>query len=250
MGCLALGAYITQQAAECENKIVSAVKMALSISQRGDPNNIRNDKTKLEMLRLLREGVAINPHYRKITPMVGDELAKWGDWRNATWVWESVVGSRPYVVAMMSNIARGKAAMGDVPGALQFLERAKIVQPKATSVRSLEVILLSRNAQEEKAYKLAKQAFADNTVDIDMMNAAYVLGVRSSDFKFAIEAMQVRNTAYPDQKVDGWIKIAGIEFNYLKDEAKALAAYREAYAASGKAVAVLAQVPEAYRAKL
>jgi O-antigen ligase len=250
MACLALAAYITQQAAECEQKIVSAVKMALTISQAGNPNSPKNEKTKADMLQLAREGIAINPHYRKITPMLGDELAKWGDWKNAVWVWESVVGSRPYVVAMMSNIARGKAQIGDVAGALNFLEKAKKIQPKAVSVRSLEVILLSRNAREAEALVLAKKAFADNTLDIDMMNAAHILGVRSNDFKFAVQALETRNKAYPEQKVDGLLKIAGIELNYSKDEAKALAAFREAYAASGKSPQVLAQVPEAWQAKL
>jgi O-antigen ligase len=250
MACLALAAYITQQAAECEQKIVQAVKMALTISQAGNPNSPKNEKPKADMLQLAREGIAINPHYRKITPMLGDELAKWGDWKNAVWVWESVVGSRPYVVAMMSNIARGKAQIGDVAGALTFLEKAKKIQPRAVSVRSLEVILLSRNSREAEALVLAKQAFADNTLDIDMMNAAHILGVRSNDFKFAVQALETRNKAYPDQKVDGLLKIAGIELNYTKDEAKALAAFREAYAASGKSPQVLAQVPEAWQAKL
>ena len=250
MACLALAAYITQQAAECEQKIVQSVKMALTISQGGNPNSPKNEKTKAEMMQLAREGIAINPHYRKITPMLGDELAKWGDWKNAVWVWESVVGSRPYVVAMMSNIARGKAQIGDVPGALKFLEKAKKIQPKAVSVRSLEVILLSRSAREDEALVLAKQAFADNTLDIDMMNAGHILGVRSSDFKFAVQALETRNKAYPDQKVDGLLKIAGIELNYLKDETKALATFREAYAASNKSPQVLAQVPEVWRDKL
>jgi O-antigen ligase len=250
MACLALAAYITQQAAECEQKIVQAVKIALSISQSGNPNGPKNEKTKAEMLKLAREGIAINPHYRKITPMLGDELAKWGDWKNAVWVWETVVGSRPYVVAMMSNIARGKAQIGDVQGALQFLEKAKKVQPRAVSVRSLEVILLSRSAREAEALVFARQAFADNTLDLDMMNAAHILGVRANDFRFAVQALETRNKAYPDQKVDGLLKIAGIELNYAKDEAKALAAFREAYVASGKSPQVLAQVPEVWHTKL
>jgi O-antigen ligase len=247
---LVLAAYISNLAAECEKKIVTAVKMALTISQAGNPNSPRNDKTKAEMLLLAREGIAINPHYRKITPMLGDELAKWGDWKNAVWVWESVVGSRPYVVAMMSNIARGKAQLGDIAGALVYLERAKKIQPKAISVRSLEVILLSRNGKEPEAFKLAKVAFAEKTLDLDMVNAAHVLGIRASDFKFAIEAMQVRNTMFPDQKVDGTLKIAAVMLNYQKDEPNATALYKEAYAASGNSPQVRAQIPPAIAAKL
>ena len=250
VACLALAAFITQQAAECEQKIVTAVKMALSISQSGNPNSPKNDKTKAEMMRLAREGIAINPHYRKITPMLGDELAKWGDWKNATWVWESVVGSRPYVVAIMSNVARGKAQEGDIQSALGYLERSKKIQPKAVSVRSLEVILLSRSNREAEALKLSKVAFADNTLDIDMMNAAHILAVRASDFPFAIEAMQMRNKVYPAQAVDGFLKIAGIELTHQKDEAKALDNYRQAYNLSQKSPQVLAQIPPALQSRL
>jgi O-antigen ligase len=147
MVCLALAAYITQQAAESESKIVRAVKYALSVSQSGDYQNPRWDKTKREMLTLIKEGIDINPHYRKITPMVADELAKWGDWRNAVWIWESVLDSRPYVVAIMSNVARGYAQMGQNEKALEYLKRAKELQPKATSVNSLEVILSEPHRQ-------------------------------------------------------------------------------------------------------
>ncbi len=250
MVCLALASYISYQAAESEAKIVTAVKMALTITQSGQPNSPRNDKTKAEMLKLAREGIAINPHYRKITPMLGDEMAKWGDWKNATWIWESVIGSRPYVVAMMSNVARGKAQFGEIPAALEYLERAKKIQPKAVSVRSLEVILLSRSGKEAEALKLAKVAFADNTLDIDMMNAAYILGIRASDFKFAIESMEVRNKSYPDQKVDGLLKIGTVHANYTKDEAKATEIFRQAYEASGKSPQVMGQIPPAYQGKM
>jgi hypothetical protein len=46
MVCLALAAYITQQAAECESKIVKATKIALTMTQSGDYNNPKWDKTK------------------------------------------------------------------------------------------------------------------------------------------------------------------------------------------------------------
>ena len=250
MVCLALAAYITQQASEAENKIVNAVKQALSITQSGDPNNPKFDKTKKQMLQTLREGVAITPHYRKITPMVGDELAKWGDWTNAVWVWESVVSSRPYVAAIMSNIARGYLAVGKTDKALEFLERCKKIQPKAVSVRSLEVIILSRSGKEPEALKFAKIALAENTVDADMLNSAYILGVRANDFGFAIQALEKRNVSIPGQKVDGLLKIGGIYASYLKDEAKALESYKAALESSGKAPGVLAQIPQPYQSKM
>lgn len=71
--------YIAQQAVECEGKIVRAVKIALAVSQSGQPNGPRCQPAKSEMLTLTREGVAINPHYQKLTPMAADAMAQWGD---------------------------------------------------------------------------------------------------------------------------------------------------------------------------
>lgn len=250
MVCLGLAGYISYKAAECEQKIVQAVKMALSISASGEPNSPRFDKTKREMLKLAREGIEINPHYRKITPMLGDELAKWGDWKNAVWVWESVLGSRPYVAAIASNIARGHLALGQMDKSLEFLQKAKRVQPKAVSVRSLEVILLSRTGKEAQALELTRQAYAEKSMDLDLMNSAYILAVRASDFKFAIDALTYRNQAVPTQAVDGWMKIAGIYERYLSDEANAVSAYRKAYEAGGRNASVLAQIPSAYHGRI
>ena len=252
MVCLALTAYISQQAAATENKIVSAVKMALTISQSGDVNNPKWDKTKKEMLLLAKDGIAINTHYRKITPMIGDELAKWGDWKNAVWVWESVVLSRPYVVAMMSNIARGYSQIGNTEKALEFLARCEKLQPKAVSVRSLKVILMSRSGKEADAAALAKQSLAEGLYDYDLLSAAHVLGMRKSDFNMAIEALELRNKGWPVSKADGYFKLAQIYTAYKKDDAKAAAAYKSAVEATPERdrEALRKQIPPQFQASL
>ena len=230
--CLALTAYISQQAAATEHKIVSAVKFALTISNSGDVNNPKWDKTKREMLTLAKDGIAINTHYRKITPMVADELAKWGDWKNAVWVWESVILSRPYVVAMMSNVARGYSQMGNNEKALEFLARCEKIQPKAVSVRSLKVILMSRSGKEKEAAILAQQYMNEGTVDFDLLSAAYVLGIRKSDFDMAIQGLTLRNRDWPASRQDGYLKMAEIYTSQKKDDAKAIAAYKGALEAT------------------
>ena len=228
MVCLALTAYISQQAAATESKIVSAVKMALSISASGDVNNPKWDKTKREMLTLAKDGIAINTHYRKITPMLADELAKWGDWKNAVWVWESVVLSRPYVTAIMSNIARGYSQIGNMDKALEYLARCEKLQPKAVSVRSLKVILMSRSGKEPEAALLAQKYMDEGIYDYDLVNAAFILAMRKSDFDMAIQALGLRNKDWPATKLDGQLKLAGIYVNNKKDDTKALAAFKSA----------------------
>lgn len=146
--CTGLGAYIAQQAVACEAKLVQAIKIALTISQSGYPNDPRWGKIKAEMLGLVREGIAINPHYRKLTPIVADALAGWGDWKNATWIWESVLESRPYVVIILANVARGHLQSGNHAKAQEYFDRAMALQPSAPTLVPLQE-MLGRPAKED-----------------------------------------------------------------------------------------------------
>jgi O-antigen ligase len=228
VAALALAAYITQQAAESERKLVRATQLALSISASGDPRNPRWNDRKTEMLRLLREGIAINRHYRKITPIAADELAGWGDWRDATWIWESVLSSRPYVVAILTNVARGYASTGNPGRAIAYLERAKKIQPDAPAVRSLEVVLLSRTGQETLALELARQAIRANIVDYDLLNATFVLAGRAGDYATAREAMEMRMALVPASRRQGYLQLGNMYQSAAHDPAKALESFRQA----------------------
>lgn len=254
MVCLALAAYITQQAAACESKIVKATKIALTVTQSGDFNNPKWDKMKREMLTLIREGVDINPHYRKITPMIADELAKWGDWNNAIWIWESVIGSRPYVVAIMSNIARGYTQIGQNDKAFEVIARAKKLQPKAPSVNSLEVVLLTRTGREADGYKQAKEMIAQGIYDFDMVNAGYILAARANDWPMALQSLDLLVKGWPGSAVDNWLKMGNVYASVaaVKDESKALEAYKAALAASpeDQKTATRAKIPSLYQPRL
>lgn len=250
--CMALTVYISLQAAATESKIITAVKLALTISQSGDANHPKWDKTKREILTFAKDGIAINTHYRKITPMLADELAQWGDWKNAVWIWESVVLSRPYVIAMMSNIARGYSQMGNNEKALEYLARCEKIQPKAVSVRSLKVIVMSRSGQENEAALLAQQYMNEGTVDPDLLSAAFALGIRKSDFEMAIQSLELLNQDWPASRQDGYLKLANIYTHQKKDDAKALASYTAALEATPAKdrEAVRKQIPPQFLAKL
>jgi O-antigen ligase len=231
--CLALTIYISQQAAAAEQKIIRAVKLSLGISHSGNYNNPRWNRAHHEIVTLTREAIAINPHYRKITPMVADEMAKWGDWKNAVWIWESVTLSRPYVVAIMSNIARGYAQLGNYEKALEFLARCEALQPRAPAVRSLKVILLSRTGQEPAAAALASQYLDEGTYDLDMVNAGYVLGMRKGDYDLAIKSLETRLKDWPQLQADSLIKLGNIYAEPRKDDARALSSFRAALRSAG-----------------
>jgi O-antigen ligase len=250
--CMAIAGFITHLAAESEQKIVRATKLALTISASGQPNHPKWNKAKSEMLKLIEEGVAINPHYRKITPMVADELGRWGDWTNAIWIWESVLSSRPHVVAIMTNIARGYTSIGNHAKALGYLERAKRLQPSAPSVRALEVILLSRTGQEARALELARQAIGEKIQDYDMANASFVLAWRAGDFGLAAEAMQQRMAGWPASRVQGYVQLGTMYAKAAKDPARALASFKQAMALASESerLVLLSQIPSEYRGQL
>lgn len=235
VGCLVLTAYVSQQAASAEQKITRAVKLSLVISQSGDPNNFKWDDTKRELLMLLDEGIAINPHYRKLTPMAADEMAKWGDWQDAVWVWESVVSSRPYIVAILSNIARGYAQMGQYEKALEYLQRGEKLQPNAASVRSLKITLLSQMGKQVQAKALARQFLEAGTYDIDLVNNAYALAMRTEDWDMAVSTLELRAQVFPALAVDSQLKLGDLYAVHKKDSVRALAAFKAAMNAVGGA---------------
>lgn len=250
--CLVLALVISQKAAEAERDLVGAAKTALSITASGDWNNPRYAPLKREMLQQVRAGIAINPHYRKITPMVADELARWGDWADATWIWESVLRSRPSIVAIITNAARGYSSLGQDGKAFALLERAKKIQPDAAAVRSLEVILLARHGQEQRALALAKKAAADGVVDYDLVNSLAVLAWRAHDYPLAIQSLERRMQQWPESRARGELQLGTIYANDLHDPDKALAAFRAMAAAArpDERAALLEQVPPEFRARL
>lgn len=229
LGGLLLAAWITRQAWASESRLVRAAQVALSISASGRPDDPAWDAHKAEMLQLVREGIAIHPHYRKITPMVADELVRWGDWRNATWIWESVAASRPYIVVLLTNLGRAYGQAGDPVRAWSYLERAKALQPRAVEVRSLQVTLLRQTGQETQAHDIAKASLTQGIYDYELLSQAYQLGVQRQDWPLAIEALTLRVRGWPATAVEGWLRLAQIHDSpEVQDPVRALQAYRAA----------------------
>lgn len=245
--------FITQQAILCESKIVRAVKIALSVTQSGTPNDPSWNQAKFEMLGLINEGIVINPHYRKLTPIVADSLASWGDWKNATWIWETILESRPNVVAIMANVARGHIQTGEFTKAQADLDRATKIAPNSPSLPVLQVFLWSRSGKEQEAAARATDLLKAGVIDPDLIRTAYYLGMKIQNPGLAILALELRIKTWPSQAVDGYLKLGDI-YNApeAKDDNKALQAYRAALAATlpPHKSAILTMIPPAHRAKI
>ena len=246
-----LAVVISQRAIECESKLIRAVKIGMTINGSGTVADTRWDSAKAEMLHLVREGIEINPHYRKVTPIVADILAGWGDWKNALWIWESVLASRPYVFALMANVARGQIQLGNHIQAQETLDRARGLRPVENVVDALQVMLWSRSGKEPEAAVLAKKLIRQGTFDPDLVRASYYLGMRTRDPELAIRALELRIQNWPEQAVEGWIMLGAIYVTpEFRDEEKAIASYRKAFVAAPANLkdAVLARVPPKYHA--
>ncbi|MEJ8837346.1 O-antigen ligase family protein [Ramlibacter sp. AN1133] len=250
--CVVLALAITQRAAESEQKLVGAAKIALSLSATGNPNDPAFAAKRREMLELVRQGIALNPHYRKITPMVADELARWGDWRDATWIWESVLSSRPYVVAIMTNVARGYATLGQPDKAQAYLDRARRLQPRAPSVRSLEVILAARSGDEKRALALAKAAYDEGIADFDMVNTYFLLAWRANQFDVAQKLLDERMQRWPETRARGLVQQGTLALE-LKQQERALQSFRAGLAAAAspqERASLVEEIPAEFRAQV
>lgn len=205
---LALAVAISTLAALCESKIVRAVSTAYRISSSGiSPDHPAWASARADMLQLMREGIAINPHYRKITPLLADQLALWGDWKDALWIWESVVTSRPHVVGLYANIARGYLSLKQLAPAQAALDKAQLLQPRSPAVRAVEALILYRSGRLDLAQQRLTQLMADRVLDLDVLEAAYAVGLAQGDWAMSVHAMELRQQYWPELVVDSWLKI-------------------------------------------
>lgn len=225
--CILLAAYITQQAMQAERKIVRAVQLSVAF-ERLALSDVKQSKTlKAQMLQSLREGMAINPHYRKLTTLVADRLAAAGDWENAVWIWETLAASRPYVAVIWANMARGYAQRNNNDRAMDALKHAQQLQPDEPGMNAMQVLLLYRTGHEAQATQTVNDLFDQGRYDYALVQAGYALGLQTHDWPMAIRSLELRNQTWPEQAADGYFRLGAIYADpALHDDAKALAAFR------------------------
>ena len=251
--CVGLASYITLQAAVAEQNIVSAVKLSFYAYQTRltDPKLAENKKSQL--LQDIREGIAINPHYRKLTPTVANNLAASGDWADAVWIWESVAGSRPNVAEIWSNIARAYTKLGQLDRAMDALHQWQRLHPDAPGSTALEVALLNRMGHQPQALGKMIDAYDRGQYDLSLLNAGYAFGLETHNWQLAIRSLELRNQTWPEQAADGHLRLGKIYADpAVHEEVKALAAFRSGLTAvpANQKDNFIDQVPEPYRSLL
>jgi len=225
--CTGLAVYITEQAARAEYKLVRAIHIANGlIKSRGTDDQQWADR-KAQMLQSVREGTAINPHYRKLIAELAEPLAGAGDWGNAIWILESVVASRPNITAIWAGLAMGYSQLGQHDRAQLAFQQVQRLKPGAVPTHTLEVILLKRAGHTDQAIDKLNAYFDQGLFDYDMVQTGYAIGYQTGHWPLAIRSQELRIATWPEHAADGYFRLGKIFAEPgVHDDARALAAFR------------------------
>ena len=251
--CIGLAAYVTQQAAQVESKIIHALQLSVAMAKSSTTDAAASAATKAQLLQYLREGIAINPHYRKLTAVAAEPLSASGDWANTVWLLESVVASRPHVAGLWVGLANGYSFLGQHERAQEALRQVQRLKPEAISTRTLDVMLLNRAGHEDQALRKLTDFFDQDVYDYDMVETGFALGYKTRNWPLAIRALALRLQTWPATAADAYFKLGHIYADTeAHDDAKALLAFRAGLQAMlpEKQASYRAQVPEKYRGDL
>ncbi|MDD5029282.1 MAG: O-antigen ligase family protein, partial [Rhodoferax sp.] len=169
VGCLMLASYITQQAVMAEANIVHALELSAQATRFRTSDPKASEAAKVLAVQSVRAGIAINPHYRRLTALVAEMLSARGDWNNAVWILETLVESRPQVAALWSGLANGYSQLGQHSAAIDALQQVKRLKPDALDSAALEVSVLSRSGRDDQASALLTRHFDQRNYSFDML---------------------------------------------------------------------------------
>jgi O-antigen ligase/Flp pilus assembly protein TadD len=250
---LVLAIYVTVQAVRAESNLVQAIQLATPTAQSQQLNATALAERKAAALEHAHRGVAINPHYRKLTAEVAEPFAAQGDWANAIWILESVVASRPHGMALWRGLAMGYAELGNHPEAQRAFREIQRLKPDAPATFTLQAILLNRAGQPHVAANLLRSHLDAGTYDYAMLQTGYALGLEIHDWPLAIQSLQLRNETWPEQAADGYMRLGKIYADpNMNDIDRALAAFRAGRAAvpPEEVANYTRQVPEPFGAQM
>ena len=234
LGALALTGAITHRAVQAERHLVSAIAESMALANTPAAMSTDRERRHAAMLSAMREGLALNPHYRKLSATVADGVVTMGDWRNAVWIWESVVASRPHIAAIWRNLAQGYSLLGNHNQAQQALAQVQRLQPDRPATRALELTLLSRAGKTAQAVALLQRYAEQPDFNLDMVQVGYALGMQAQQWALAIRSLELLNTTWPELTGDGHFRLGMIYANAdpaVHDPARARAEFRLALAA-------------------
>lgn len=244
---------ITVRAIEAERKIMTAILLGNTPVSTPASGSLLQTDNHQQLLKNIREGVAINPHYRKLSATVADQLVARSDWENAAWLLESLAASRPHLANLWANIILARTQIGQSDRALMALQQLQRLQPDTPRTRALEVMVLSRSGQQTQAAQMLLDYFAQGRHEFDLMEMGYTLGVETHNWPLAIRSLELRIQHAPAQSALSYLRLGKIySAPELHDETKALVAFSAGLRAAPQEQQddYRKQVPEKYQARL
>lgn len=206
-----------------------------------------------EGVALVKKGMALNPHYRKLLSVPAEQLAGFGDWAATADVLQHIADSRPHIANVWSNLVLARIELQQADSAQAALGELARLQPDTPRVRSLELLLLSRTGREAEAARKARDYFAQGIVDFDATLLAYNAGIKLQQWDLVELALHLRAEHWPATAVDSYYRLGQAYVQAGKGfETRALQAFREGreHLPPGELDNYLRQLPAAYRAPM
>ena len=247
---LFLTLFVFWRAAVCEYKLVRGVQMAVTIANAPNPQDPSWAEDKNTATRLVMEAIAINPHYRKISPAAGDAMARWGDWANAAVVWQSALQSRPNVVALWANLARARLHMRQFGPAQEALDRATAIRPQAPALIPLQVLIWQGQGNTQAALQRAADQLRTGRFDPELLQTSYALGVTHNTPQLAEQALQLQIRHVRGNTTQTWLRLGHLySSGPLANEDQARQAFGAALASVSprQKPALLQEIPNRFR---
>ena len=251
--CVVVASGLSVQALRAERKLVSGITLANGYARAARAGSSTAADLKDQALQLAREGIAINPHYRKLTAEIAAPFAAQGDWHNAVWMLESLTASRPHLSALWTDLARGYSILGQHVQAEQAWAQVQRLKPEALSTATLHATLLAQAGRGPEAAAVLEQHFEHKAFDWDMVQAGYEIGYKTQNWALAIQSLELRNSAWPEQTADGFFRLGKLYAEpQVNQPAKALAAFLAGLAKVPKDQKpnYLIQIPSSFREQM
>lgn len=249
----ALAAALTLQALRAEVHIVRGIQSLNTALLTRDSGGTSSQAAHERGVQLLKEGIGINPHYRKVVSIASEQLASLRDWDNSAMVLHSIAASRPYIANVWANLVLAHVELQQPEAAWAAWQQLARLQPDTPRVRALDLLILSRSGRETEAIDKITRYFDKGVVEYDMTLLAYQLGLRLKNWDLLERALTLRATTWPELKTDSYFRL-GKAFAEAGEgfEAKTLA-YFEAGLQTlepQQQSNYLAQIPARYAARL
>lgn len=213
-----LALWVSRQAMRAEAQILSSIGLMNRAAMQAESDPTLAQTARAQAQVMLYEGIALNPHYRKLSAVAAEQLIANGDWANATWALESIAASRPHIANVWANLVMSYSELGQEVQARHAWQELQRLQPNTPRVRALDLRILQKTGHPVEAISKLNSYFDEGVIDYDLTQLGYALGLQTGDHAIAARALQLRASIWPELALDSYFRLghlyskAGPEF--------------------------------------